>query len=183
MATHSSVLAWRIPGMGKAGGQLSMGSHRVGHSWSDLAAAAYQSLRGLFPLRRERDFITYLSSLLPASEDSRGIEESLNLVPLIPSSVRLKENKRVSPSFLFLRCLPSGTKMTCETTSLFRNLQFGRYWVTNNASISLGRAIGRNGTQGLGSQWVMSNHGKVWWMGQGRQDLWGEGGAHEGPHK
>ena len=31
MATHSSVLAWRIPGMGEPGGLLSMGSHRVGH--------------------------------------------------------------------------------------------------------------------------------------------------------
>jgi len=40
MATHSSVLAWRIPGMGKPGGLLSMGSHRVGHDWGDLAAAA-----------------------------------------------------------------------------------------------------------------------------------------------
>ena len=40
MATHSSVLAWRIPGSGEPGGLLSMGSHRVGHDWSDLAAAA-----------------------------------------------------------------------------------------------------------------------------------------------
>ena len=40
MATHSSVLAWRIPGMGEPGGLLSIGSHRVGHDWSDLAAAA-----------------------------------------------------------------------------------------------------------------------------------------------
>ena len=40
MATHSSVLAWRIPGMGKPGGLPSMRSHRVGHDWSDLAAAA-----------------------------------------------------------------------------------------------------------------------------------------------
>ena len=39
MATHSSVLAWRIPGMAEPGGLLSMGSHRVGHDWSDLAAA------------------------------------------------------------------------------------------------------------------------------------------------
>ena len=37
---HSSVLAWRIPGMGEPGGLPSMGSHRVGHDWSDLAAAA-----------------------------------------------------------------------------------------------------------------------------------------------
>ena len=40
MATHSSVLAWRIPGMGEPGGLPSMVSHRVGHDWSDLAAAA-----------------------------------------------------------------------------------------------------------------------------------------------
>ena len=40
MATHSSVLAWRIPGTGEAGGLPSMGSHRVRHDWSDLAAAA-----------------------------------------------------------------------------------------------------------------------------------------------
>ena len=40
MATHSSVLAWRIPGTGEPGGLPSMGSHRVGHYWSDLAAAA-----------------------------------------------------------------------------------------------------------------------------------------------
>ena len=39
MATHSSVLAWRIPGTGEPGGLLSMGWHRVGHDWSDLAAA------------------------------------------------------------------------------------------------------------------------------------------------
>ena len=38
--THSSVLAWRIPGTGEPGALLSMGSHRVGHDWSDLAAAA-----------------------------------------------------------------------------------------------------------------------------------------------
>ena len=40
MATHSSVLAWRIPGMGGPHGLPSMGSHRVGHDWGNLAAAA-----------------------------------------------------------------------------------------------------------------------------------------------
>jgi len=40
MATHSSVLPWRIPGTVEPGGLPSMGSHRVGHDWSDLAAAA-----------------------------------------------------------------------------------------------------------------------------------------------
>ena len=39
MATHYSVLAWRISGMAEPGGLLSMGSHRVGHDWSNLAVA------------------------------------------------------------------------------------------------------------------------------------------------
>ena len=44
MATHSSVLAWRIPGTAEPGGLPSMGMHRVGHNWSDLAAAAESAL-------------------------------------------------------------------------------------------------------------------------------------------
>ena len=40
MAAHSSVLAWRIPGTGEPCGLPSMGLHRVGHDWRDLAAAA-----------------------------------------------------------------------------------------------------------------------------------------------
>ena len=40
MAIHSNVLAWRIPGTGEPGGLPSMGSHRVGHDWIDLATAA-----------------------------------------------------------------------------------------------------------------------------------------------
>ena len=46
MATHSSVLAWTIPGTGEPGGLPSMGSHRVGHDWSDLAAAVAVTLIG-----------------------------------------------------------------------------------------------------------------------------------------
>ena len=49
MATHSSVLAWRILGTGEPGGLPSMGSHRVGHDWRDLVAAAAYSLT-LYPL-------------------------------------------------------------------------------------------------------------------------------------
>ena len=39
------VLAWRIPGTGEPGGLPSMGSHRVGHDWSDLAAAAAEKVK------------------------------------------------------------------------------------------------------------------------------------------
>ena len=54
MATHSSILAWRIPGTGEHGGLPSLGSHRVGHDLSDLAAAAAKHLRTLgFTLREK----------------------------------------------------------------------------------------------------------------------------------
>ena len=53
MATHSSILAWRIPGTGEPGGLPSMGSHRVGHDWSDLAAAA----RHCWATHRTKDLV------------------------------------------------------------------------------------------------------------------------------
>ena len=56
MATHSSVLAWRIPGTEEPGGLPSMGSHRVGHDWSDLAAAAAAAAAQYY-----YDFICYFS--------------------------------------------------------------------------------------------------------------------------
>ena len=45
MAAHSSVLAWRIPGTGESGGLPSVGSHRVRHDRSDLAAANAGDIR------------------------------------------------------------------------------------------------------------------------------------------
>ena len=72
MAAHSSVLAWRIPGMGEPGGLPSMGSHRVGHDWSDSAAAAaanisyhhhfYSKCFCHYFLVLEVDLLTWLSS-------------------------------------------------------------------------------------------------------------------------
>ena len=48
MATHSSVLAWRIPGTGEPDALLSMGSHRVGHNLNDLAPAAAATTKSHF---------------------------------------------------------------------------------------------------------------------------------------
>ena len=50
MATHSSVLAWKIQGTREPGGLLSMGSHRVRHNCSDLAAAG-SSVHGILQAR------------------------------------------------------------------------------------------------------------------------------------
>ena len=56
MAPHSNMLAWKIPGTGKLGGLPSLGSHRVGHNWSDLAAAAGKTTR---PFRYDLSQIPY----------------------------------------------------------------------------------------------------------------------------
>ena len=62
MATHSSVLAGRIPGMGEPGGLPSMGLHRVGHDWSDLAYP-YMTTGKTIALTR-RTFVGKVISLL-----------------------------------------------------------------------------------------------------------------------
>ena len=66
MATHSSILAWRIPGIGEPGRLPSMVSHRVGHNWSDLAC-----LHAL-----EKEMATHSSILawrIPGTEDPGGL--------------------------------------------------------------------------------------------------------------
>ena len=52
MATHSSIPAWRIPGIEEPGGLPSVGSHRVGHDSCDLAAAARNSFPRVWKLQR-----------------------------------------------------------------------------------------------------------------------------------
>ena len=67
MATHSSVLAWGIPGMGEPRGLTSVGSHGVRHDWSDLAAVAVaESLSMAFIIYSFSKFfgsIKYISEL------------------------------------------------------------------------------------------------------------------------
>ena len=62
MATHSSVLAWRIPGAEEPGGLQSMGSHRVRRNWSDLAAAAADLKIDIWP--SIKDVLVYQGILL-----------------------------------------------------------------------------------------------------------------------
>ena len=57
MAPHSSTLAWRIPEMGEPGGLLSVGLHRVGDDWSDLAAAAAAFPKNSFLLQTSGEIV------------------------------------------------------------------------------------------------------------------------------
>ena len=61
MATHSSVLAWRIPGTEEPGGLQSMGSHRVGHDWSNAAAAAAISSSSGSSWSRDRTHVSCIT--------------------------------------------------------------------------------------------------------------------------
>ena len=57
MATHSRVLAWKVPGTVEPGGLPSMGSHIVGHDWSDLAAAAAAATTNYFYIQIFQAFL------------------------------------------------------------------------------------------------------------------------------
>ena len=83
MATHSSVLAWRIPGMGEPGGLPSMGSHRVGHDWSDLAAAAAAAGHSLLLLGSFPELHTWASLLVrwPPKECQLSSQQQLGSNP------------------------------------------------------------------------------------------------------
>ena len=97
MATHSSVLAWRIPGMGEPGGLPSMGSHRVRHDWRELAAAAAAAAAGLQGLRQHSCFLalpSYIGSILCADVIVH------HRAKLLPSSLSGGDSRKENPGGL-----------------------------------------------------------------------------------
>ena len=74
MATHSSVLAWRIPGTGEPGGLPSMGSHRVGHDGCDLEAAAARLKKNKKNLVHINFTFTYIFTISRLCISSHGFE-------------------------------------------------------------------------------------------------------------
>ena len=126
MATHSSVLAWRIPGTGEPGGLLSMGSHRVGHDWSDLAAAAaeYLQFSSVQLLSRVRLFAT---PWIAACQASLSITNSW-------SSLRLTSIESVMPSshlilcgpLLLLPSIPPSIRVFSKESTL--HMRWPKYW-------------------------------------------------------
>ena len=81
MATHSSVLAWRIPGTGEPGVLLSVGSHRVGHNSSDLAAAAAAGASLVAQM------VKHLSAMKDTQVQSLGWEDPLEKEMAAHSSI------------------------------------------------------------------------------------------------
>ena len=79
MATHSSVLAWRIPGLVEPGGLPPMGLHTVGHDWSDLAASYF------FCIQIKRKRLLKKKKRIPAFSCAWTITRPLCISPMVIS--------------------------------------------------------------------------------------------------
>ena len=90
MATHSSVLAWRIPGVGKPGGLLSMGLHRFGHDSSNLAATAAAAGEEKKKKGYEKTFEEIIVENFPNLE--REIVNQVQEAQRVPSRINPRRN-------------------------------------------------------------------------------------------
>ena len=105
MVTPSSVLAWRIPGTVEPGGLPSMGLHRVGHDWSDLAVAvAAVSIPGLgrSPGESESESCSVMSSSLPplglySPQNSPGQDTGVGSLSLLQQIFQTQESNQDLP--------------------------------------------------------------------------------------
>ena len=151
MATHSSVLAWRIPGTGEPGGLLSMGSHRVGHDWSDLAAAVAVMMWSLktcnshheidtFQIPRDF-FLTRLVVILmnviwgvfkdPDLEKAEGLETKL---PTFTGSSKKQESSRKTFTYDSLATLKPLTMWISRNWKIIKEMEIPDHltWLLRN---------------------------------------------------
>ena len=96
MATHSSVLAWRIPGTGEPGGLPSMGLQRVGHDWSDIAIAKNPYTVTLLVLLSLSCFWLFVTPWTAACQASLSFTISLSLLKLMSIELRMPSNHLIS---------------------------------------------------------------------------------------
>ena len=116
MATYSSILAWRIPGTEEPGGLPSRGSHRVGHNWSNLAAAAVQ----------------FSCSVMSDSLWPHACQRSLSITSS-QSLLRLMSIELVMPSNHFILCHPLLLSSIFPSIRVFSNesvlcIRWPKYW-------------------------------------------------------
>jgi len=97
IATHSSIIAWRIPGTEEPGGLPSMGSHRVVHDWSDLAAAATHASKVMLKIPQAR-LQQYINCALPDIQAGfrKDRETKLPTSCWIIKKARVKKKKSTS---------------------------------------------------------------------------------------
>ena len=128
MATHSSVLAWRIPGMAEPGGLPSNGSHRVGHDWSDLAAAAAA--------------VNYLSdsqlskSLIRPGQNTRSLLSLCSKLPhfVIEPTLRLNIKWADTPFRYISIIFQEDVSQLCEILWICVGIQYGHLYTDNHGT-------------------------------------------------
>ena len=94
MATHSSVLAWRIPGT-EPGGLPSMGSHRVGHDWRDLAAAVAATEQEIMLNAKLLQLCPTLCNPMDGSPPGSSVHRILQARVLEWVAISFSKNKRL----------------------------------------------------------------------------------------
>ena len=150
MAAHSSVLAWRIPGMGEPGGLPSMGSHRVGHDWSDLAVSRLAVAVCIYGRRQWHP----TPVLLPGKSQGRGSLWAA-LDGVAQSRTRLKRLSSSSSSvYIYPRWL-SSKKSVCNAGD-----------ATDSGSIpGLGRSPGAGNGNPLQDSCLENSMDRgAWWL-------------------
>ena len=131
MATHSSFLAWRIPGTGEPGGPPSMGSHRAGHDWSDLAAAAADSMLMIITNLAWKPVSQDLCPRLHSNSISRPERDAWN--PFSLANLVLKLSQEV--------CLGKGSGGTLTTLRHSFYLPSAASWGARKALLKLARRV------------------------------------------
>ena len=167
MATHSSVLSWRIPEMGEPGGLPRMGSHRVRHDWSDLAAAAGAADCYSYSSLQSQTTPSFRVSLFPISPAFTCL---LDHTPLIHSSAKTYWISAMCPA------------CSRQAPGLYWGLRRTRSLPLCSFPSSRRRQTLSN-QQGVNS--VVESGGWAWlgripidWSGKVSESLWMRGGAH-----
>ena len=144
MATHSSVLAWRIPGMGDSGGLPSMGLHRVRHNWSDLPYLI-QKLRITHMSIRGEQWINKMSYIHTVKYDSvikaRWAETCYRIQEHLKISCLVKVGyTRLHSVWSHVHEIPrTGKSIETESTIVFaRGQGYGEEWelINNEHKVS-----------------------------------------------
>jgi len=138
-ATHSSILAWRIPGTEKPGGLPSMGSHRVGHDWSNLAAAVALLWNSLYMLGWPKSSFRFFCNILWKNPNELSGQPNICCGFYELTQARLRAHKFVSeimsrPSLSgqWLLCKYDGR--TVEVMMTHNQMQHFPLWLTQNPS-------------------------------------------------
>ena len=169
MATHSSVLAWRIPGKGDPGGLPSMGSHRVGHDWSDSAAAYTDDT--MLMAESEEELKSLLMKVKVESEKA-GLKLNILKTKIMTSSPITSwqmdgETMQTVADFIL-----GGSKISADgdcSHEIKRHLLLGRKVMTNLDRILKNRDFAN---KGLSSQGYGFSSSHVWMWKLNCEESW-----------